>query len=410
MPSEARSLESDQYVTSLASIVTLAAYGLLGNTTAIILPIIVGALMDAGLSARDVGYAESADMAGIALGALLWSRLILKWNWRWAAASAIPVAVAGNLLCALLPTFGPVVFGRLLSGFGSGLLAAIGSSGLAQTRHPERVFGLSSTANMVVAAGFVYTFTFIGHRQGSWAVFVGVACIITACTLGLRFLPTRSSQARRDVIAATPDVAARVSTIPWRPACFALTGIWAFFVGALVFWSYAERVAVVAGFSTTFIARALGFSQIMGACGALLTAVIATYSRRRLRPVVGYTALAAVAAIILTTQGVQPWPFFAAVCMLSAAWSGIYPYFIGTMVTLDPTARLVSLMITISFIGKAMASPIAGYLARGNDYSLAYYCSAVFFACCLALMLMPVLRTDRTVYAGADALATGSVA
>lgn len=407
VPGEARRQESglsaparvdDNYVTAPASIVTLAAYGLLGNTAAIILPIIVGALMDTGLSARVVGFAESADMGGIALGALLWSRLILRVNWRLAAGCAIPVAVAGNLMCALLPAIGPVIGGRFLSGFGSGLLAAIGSSGLAQTRRPERVYGLSSTANMMVAAGFVYAFTFIGHRQGSAAVFGGVACIIAVCTLGLKFLPTRSPEARRGVAETRTETVARSAAIRWGPAGLMLAGIWAYFVAALVFWTYAERVAVAAGFSTPFTARSLGFAQIMGACGALSTAVLASYFLRRLPSVVGYIAIAISAALLLTNH-VQPWPFFAAVCMLSFSWSGIYPYFIGTVVALDPTARLVSLTITISFIGKSMAPPIAGYLARGTDYSLAYYFSAAFFLVCLALLLMPVLRADRAMAA-----------
>ena len=385
----------ERYVTSPASIVVLAAFGLLGNLAAVILPIVVGSLMDAGLSAVRVGYAEAADMAGIAVGALLWSRLILRVNWRLAALCAIPIAIAGNVICALMPTFGPVMGGRALSGFGSGLLAAIGSAGLAQTRRPERAFGLASTANMVAAAGLVYMFTFVSHRAGSAAVFGGIASIFMAMTLMLKWLPERSPEARLRTAEPAVDSLSQASAIPWRLAGLALAGIWAYFIAAMVFWTYVERIAVAAGFSTAFLARSLGVGQLMGACGALTTAVLASYFRRRLAPVAGYIVLATCAAIIFVTQP-HPWLFFAAVCMLFFSWSGVYPYFIGTVVAIDPAARLVSLTITISFIGKSMAPPIAAYLARGSDYTLAYSFSAVFFLVSFALMLVPLLHAEKT--------------
>ena len=81
--------------------------------------------------------------------------------------------------------------------------------------------------------------------------------------------------------------------------------------------------------------------------------------------------------------------------MLFFSWSGAYPYFIGTVVAPDPAARLLSLTITISFIGKSMAPPGAAYLARGSDYTLAYSFSAVFFPISLALMLVPLLHAER---------------
>ena len=392
----------DSYVTSPASIVILAAYGLLGNLAAIILPVVVGSLMDSGLSTVQVGYAEAGDMGGIAVGALLWSRLILRVNWRIAAACAIPVAVAGNIVCGLVPSFGPVLFGRILSGFGSGLLAAIGSAGLAQTRRPERAFGLASTANMLAAAGLVYAFTFISHSAGSPAVFAGIACVLGSMMLVVRWLPARPPQARLALASRAVDGPARATAIPWRLAALALAGIWAYFLAAMVFWTYIERVAVAAGFATEFIARSLGVGQVMGACGALTTAVLATFLHRRLAPIVGYLALAACAAMIFTTP-IHPWPFFAAVCMLFFSWSGAYPYFIGTVVAIDPTARLVSLTITLSFIGKAMAPPIAAYLARGNDYSHAYYFSTICFVTSFVLLLVPVLRADRAAGAAGSA-------
>ena len=384
----------ERYVTSLASIVVLAAFGLLGNLAAVILPIVVGSLMDSGLSAVQVGYAEAADMVGIAVGALLWSRLILRVNWRLAALCAIPIAIAGNIICALMPTFGPVMGGRAMSGLGSGLLAAIGSAGLSQTRRPERAFGLASTANMVAAAGLVYMFTFVSHRAGSAAVFGGIASIFMAMALMLKWLPERPPEARLRTAEPAVDSSSHASAIPWRFAGLALAGIWAYFIAAMVFWTYVERIAVAAGFSTTFLARSLGIGQLMGACGALTTAVLASYFRRRLAPVAGYIVLATCAAMIFTTQP-HPWLFFAAVCMLFFSWSGVYPYFIGTVVALDPAARLVSLTITISFIGKSMAPPVAAYLARGSDYTLAYCFSAVFFVISLALMLVPLLHAER---------------
>ena len=73
--------------------------------------------------------------------------------------------------------------------------------------------------------------------------------------------------------------------------------------------------------------------------------------------------------------------------MLFFSWSGAYPYFIGTVVAPDPAARLLSLTITISFIGKSMAPPGAAYIA--------YSFSAVFFPISLALMLVPLLHAER---------------
>lgn len=386
------SRSSTGQVTSLAAIAALAALGIVGNLAAYIIPIIVGSLITSGLSAREAGFVEVADMTGLAIGAFTWSRVIQGVNWKTAACCAIPLVVAGNLLCSMVSNLSMLMAGRVLSGLGSGLLLAIGNSGLAMTRNPDRTMGIVSVVSMSSSAVFLYVFTFLSHTGGMPYLFRGVALLTCTLFLAAFWLPQRSpienATAKKGATTATAD------RIPWFEGSLALAGISGFFIAALVFWTYVERVAVSAGFSTAFIARSLFIAQLSGAAGALLTAVVTTRFGGRLVPMSGYITVAIGAALILAS-GPESWPFVVAACMLNFAWSGIYPFFIGTIITLDPSARLIGLTLTTQTASKALAPAIAGLLVTGTHYANAYYFAAVCFAISLALLLKPVLLADK---------------
>ncbi|MEO0998555.1 MAG: hypothetical protein AAFX58_13645, partial [Pseudomonadota bacterium] len=219
-----------------AAIVSLAAIGVIGNLAPFIMPVIVGGVVDhLGVSLAAAGYVAFADMSGLGIGAILWSRLIAAANWRVFAAVAVALVVAGNIACTLTTSLYPLMGARVVVGLGSGLLLAIGNSGLTMTRDPDRTIGIVTVIAMLSASVALYSFPLLVASYGVDSMFYGMAALTAIAGLGVFGMPARSPSRGR---AAAGPAAPAAGTTPL--GMVALLGVFLFFAGAIIFWVYVE--------------------------------------------------------------------------------------------------------------------------------------------------------------------------
>jgi len=384
---------NDTHVTSMKDIVALGSLGIVGNISPYILPLIVGALVDhVGFSIEQAGLVASADMFGLGAGTLVWSRFIMKGDWRkFALASAILLCV-GNILCAFTDTFIAVALSRFVAGIGAGLMLTIGVSGLATTNNPDRIVAIYAMIVTAFASVVLYVFPFLLVRHGSSGMFLAMASF--ACLAGISsfFVPQTLSGAAK---LALPSRA-----LVKKPALFralfplSLAGVLVSFFGMSLFWVFIERAGVTAGFVTSQIAGGLGSAQAAGIFGALTAAIVSTRFGNRLLPVMFTLALALIASVAIpTTTGFVLYVLSAGSLIFS--WNMLYPYVVGILISLDSSARLVTYGLVVMTLGKSLSPLVGAYVVSETDYSSAYWLCIICFGMA-ALLFLPALRiTDR---------------
>ena len=381
------------YVTSVKEMVALGFLGVAGNISPFILPIIVGALVDhVNFSIQHASYIASADMFGLGIGTLVWSRFILTGNWRVFALISAVLLCFGNMLCAVSDTFTVVAFSRFVAGIGAGLMLTIGVSGLASTRNPDRIVAIYTLLVTAVASAVLYVFPYLLVQSGSKGMFFAMAGF--ACFAGISsfFVP------RKSIRAAKPELHEEEVTSSSRPQFLVklsgVTGVLVSFFGMSLYWVYIERVGVASGFVTSQISGGLGTAQLTGVAGAITAAVISTRFGNRIIPVMVTMFLALMASLTIpSTTGFTFYLISAGALIFS--WNMLYPYVIGIMISLDVTAKLVTYSMVMMTLGKSLSPAIGAMLVTETDYSSAYWLCVVCFIIAAFLFLPALLVSDR---------------
>lgn len=385
------------YITSLKQMIALGFLGVGGNISPFILPLIVGALVDhVNFSIQQASYIASADMFGLGIGTLIWSQFVLKGNWmKFAFASAILMCV-GNMLCAVADTFYAVAVSRFIAGIGAGLMLTIGVSGLANTKNPDRVVAIYAMLVTLVASAVLYVFPFLLLEYSSKGMFFAMSGFAIVAGISSFFIPkTSTSSAGQGAENAKADASVQAA---FSVRLMGVLGVFVVFFGMSLFWVYIERAGVTAGFVTAQISAGLGTAQSAGIAGALAAAIIATRFGGRMLPVMFTIILSLTASVLIPTSSGFAYYLFAASALIFC-WNMLYPYVIGIMISLDPTAKLVAYSLVMMTLGKSLSPILGSVVVTETDYSAAYWiCGGVFILAGI-LFTPALLSTDRKIRA-----------
>ena len=391
---------AENIITSPLAIVSLAAIGVIGNLAPFIMPVIVGGVVDhLGVSLAEAGYVAFADMFGLGVGALAWSRLISSANWRNYGLFAVLLVVVGNIACTMISALPPLMAARVVVGLGSGLLLAIGNSGLTMTRDPDRTIGIVTVVAMLSASLALFAFPLLVAAQGVDAMFYAMAAATALAGLGVFGMPQRSPKAADSTGAVKSDLETAAGTTisrttMTRTGVTSLVGVFLFFVGAIIFWVYVERLGNDAGFSVETIASILGASHLFGALGAITPAVLSTRLGNRMLPITFCIGLAFIVSILMALDP-SVVMFAVAACAFIFAWDCFYPYMMGLLITIDPSGRLVSNGLAVQTVGKAVGPAVAGALILEIGFAGVYGLCARLFVLSLVAFWTPIAESDR---------------
>lgn len=386
---------SDKHITSVREMIALGILGIAGNIAVFILPLIIGALVDyVDFSIQQASYIASADMFGLGIGTLLWSRFILTSNWqKFAFASAI-LLFLGNVFCAVNDTFLAVGLSRFVAGMGAGLMLTIGVSGLSQTANPDRVMGVFGMVVTAVASACLFGFPFLLVESGSKGMFIALAGFACLAGVSCWYIPKfslieetskKEKQEQATTASPQPSLLTRVLT---------LFGVFLVFFCMSLYLVYLERVGVSNGFVVGQISAGLGTAQFTGVIGALTAAVIATRFGNRMLPMMFAIMMPLIGAVVIATTS-NFILFLLAASALIYSWSMLYPYVIGVMISLDMTAKLVTYALVAMTFSKSLSPILGAFLVTETEFSPAYwFCTFGFL--CAALLFLPAIRiTDQ---------------
>jgi SP family galactose:H+ symporter-like MFS transporter len=141
---------------------------------------------------RTQEWVVSAMMAGAAIGALLAAPMSFRFGRKWSLIIAAMMFVAGSLVCALAPSIGVLIAGRVVLGLAIGVAAFVAPLYLSESA-PEEVRGsMISLYQLMITIGIFLAFISdsLLSYSGNWRVMLGIIAVPGLVFLiGMFFVP-----------------------------------------------------------------------------------------------------------------------------------------------------------------------------------------------------------------------------
>jgi len=344
---------------TLLPIVSMVAFTVLAAAVFVVLPLLVGAMVDGlGFTAKQAGIIAAADMFGASVSAVGVSVIIPRGNWRFVLIAAISILTIANGISGLTQHFAPLCFSRIIAGLGEGALLSVANAGIAETRNPDRVFGLSNAGQVAFASPALYLIPSLLTAYGLRGVFWGFAALSAAAMSLVRHMPNR---ARLSGTSMTHTAKHRLS----GPSAIGLAGVFAYFITQGGVWAYLDRMGMANQIEVANVGKALAISSIAGLLGASLSSWL-NIRYGRLRPLLVATLCTMVSLLIL--NGNTTFILFAAMASLfNFAWNFSVPYQFGALAQIDPSRRTVALGGAVVFAGLTTGPVVAAAIISDSN-------------------------------------------
>jgi len=360
---------------SVALYMTLIGYGVLVGV-----PVISTAWVELlGFTEEQVGRVAGADLGGLALGSVLSSLVMARWNRRGLAALGLVIAVAANALCMVFLEYSEVLWLRALAGTGSGIYTAVAVATLGGSSRPARAYNLMLFAFAFSQAAEMQVLPML-PMKGVYGAFI--LCFLFSAPF-LRWLPRRPAEPGLDVMVDVEETGGAHHTehrhvpayLPW----LCLAAIFFTYMNIGTYWTYIELASLDAGIDAEWVGRLLVIVSLGSFVGCLVATVIS--NRWGLaRPLLFTLAVMSVNVGILGVD-INYTYLLISLALFNFLWIFIDVYQMGTVAVIDKSGSFASLMPGAQGLGQIIGPNIAASMLGAG---LGYH--AVFFMCMAAAL------------------------
>jgi len=172
---------------------------LAGTMTNIALPLIG---QDLGIEPARLGWLVTGFLLIFGVSTPFYGRLADRWGARRLFATGLAIFAAGSLLCALAPTYGVLLAGRLVQAAGSGAIPGLGVALVSRAYPPERRGSALGIVSAAVGSGAAIGPTLGGFIAGTlgWPALYGVTVLAgVLAPLALRVIPAGGARSREPI-------------------------------------------------------------------------------------------------------------------------------------------------------------------------------------------------------------------
>lgn len=351
-----------------------------------LLPLLGGAAVDRfALSATEVGFLGTSDLAGIAVSCVLSVFWVGKVSLRKAAWVSVMILLFGNVLSMAANSFTSLCAARFIAELGSGGMFSLALVTLGNSSHPERFLSLGIAATLVSAAP-VYLFLpeFI-TSMGIEVVFAAHLAVIVFALAWVHWLP---------VAPLSRTVQASEGQANYLPLAFCFLALFCLTVIQGGVWTYLERIGNAAGLSPDFIGNALALTQFTSLAGALATSVLGTKFGRMLPLTLGVVALVISFYLFQLDAGSA---YVTAACTTQFCYVFCLPYLMSLCVENDPSGKFYVLTNVFKLVGMAVGPAIIALFISGENYFVVSVVGSIFAILCLifSALVLTSMRSDR---------------
>lgn len=343
-------------------IIRLAILGSVSILPLLILPTMVGALVDyADFTDAQAGWVAAVRGMGGALGAIVLALRIRHLDPRKLAVAGLIALVlfdCASTFVGAMPVWLFLVL-RASSGLAGAAVYAAVMTSIAASPDSERGYGVFVVFQFALSALGLYALPLALPNIAVTGMFLGLAA---AAALAL---PLSTAVRGRTAPAAADSVEIHMLLKP--AAILAMLGIGLFEAANNMHFTYAERIGVAFGLPDYRIGEILGVATVVGIPAAF--AVVWLGDRwQQLRPISAALILA-IAALTGLLDGSGPAVYALAMCALSVAWAFGLPYFQAFEARLDPGGSVVVAGGFFTAVGGALGPSLAALYVSPQGYA-----------------------------------------
>jgi predicted MFS family arabinose efflux permease len=355
-----------------------------------------------GFSEVQVGYVSSADLFGLAFGAVIAYFTVAKYDRRWLTVAAAGVAIGANLLCIYFQSYEVTLVLRLAAGIGAGLYTGIAVATIGGHSRPAFAFGLELFAFAFSQAAELKFLPYLSV-EGMYVAFAGTF------VLGLLFiswLPRRPAEAALDVEvdveelggAHHPEHRHVPAYVPW----LVLTAVVFTYINIGGYWAYIELATVGTDASPEWVANMLVYTSFFSLVGCLF-AVLLSNRYGLSRPLL-VTLIFQASIVLMLVFGITDYSVAFSMFAFNFCWIFVDIYQAATISNVDRSGRYVSLLPAAQGLGNGLGPAMAAsVLAWGIGYNGVFIMCASASIIAMLVYLYMYLMLRREIPALADA-------
>jgi predicted MFS family arabinose efflux permease len=383
---------------------TIGIYmALVGYAVMVGLPVISTSWVNnLGFSDIQVGYVSSADLFGLAFGAVIAYFTVAKYDRRWLTAAAAGVAIAANLLCIYFQSYEVTLPLRLAAGVGAGLYTGIAVATIGGHSRPAFAFGLELFAFAFSQAGELKFLPYLSVE----GMYVAFAATFVIGLLFISWLPRRPAEGALDVEVDVEEsdgdhhVEHRhvPNYVPW----LVLTAVVFTYINIGGYWAYIELATVGTDASPEWVANMLVYTSFFSLIGCLF-AVLLSNRYGLSRPLL-VTLVFQASIVLMLIFGITNYSVAFSMFAFNFCWIFVDIYQAATISNVDRSGRYVSLLPAAQGLGNGLGPAMAAsVLAWGIGYNGVFIMCAAASIIAMLVYLYMYLMLRREIPALADA-------
>jgi len=322
----------------------------------------------------EVGRVAGADLAGLAIGAVIAALFVARIDRRYMTVAAAAVAIGANILCIYYQSYEVTLWLRLLAGIGSGVYTGIAVATIAGHSRPAFAFGVELFA-FAASQGAELKFLPFLSMNGIYLVLVATFVV---GLLFITWLPRRPAEKSLDVEVdmAEPDGDHHLehkhvpAYVPW----LVLTAIVFTYINIGAYWTYIELAAADSAASADWVASMLWISSVFSVIGCLF-AVLLSNRYGLARPLL-VTLIFQAVIVVMLVQGINNVNVAISMFMFNFCWIFVDIYQAATIANVDRSGRFPALIPAAQGLGNFLGPNLAASVLAFN---LGY--NSVFILC-----------------------------
>jgi predicted MFS family arabinose efflux permease len=367
---------------SLPRLAYVNALFIIGTLGTLITPAMLEGWTHLRWTPSQLGMVAAIELAGLAVGSLSGLYWQTRWRWRRVALASLIVGIAANAACMVVKDFAFVCVLRALVGVSGGLLSALYSAVLANSRSPGRIIAVTTFIQIGVEAAFMFSTTSVFERLGSSGLFILMAALFAALLPFLSGLPPAwpsTSAAAQDTQGTPRSRRAYPLLFSFIPFIVVQTGVYTFL---------GEFGRVAANLPVDVTLRAIGASVVLSSLGSV--AAYALNDRIGLRlPIAGAILLMTAMLLGMFLGSRSAALFVCYISLLQIGWIFLNCYLYSALI--DANNLLVPAATPFSTFGSVIGASTMGYVLDhgGMMSALALTVGSMLLT---ALLTLPFLR------------------
>lgn len=340
-----------------------------------------------GLSLEAAGKITAANKYGAAFGALLAVFSTGRLAWRKVAYVVLISLILIDLTSMHISDPQVLMSVRFLHGTFGGFLVGTGFSVIAQTKSPDRVFGVLLVVQYSFGSIGILCVPRLVAMYGYGAVF---STLIAFSLITLVLVPFIANY--KSPVASTSFAVKPISWTSALPFCCALSAIFAFQAANMGTADYIFELGKSAGLDLKQMSFLVSTANWIAITGAVLVYMLGVRFGRAIPLVIGL--LLSISGTFAFHWSDSPWVFFLANAVTGVAWAFLIPYLLGLCAAFDQLGRSAALAGFVSKMGLASGPMIAASVVGDGNFDLIINLASGGLVLCMFVAFFPARLLD----------------